>query len=91
MDMAISVKVLECMSHGLPLVSTDCPAMARFIKQNESGIICKEGPESIEKAIVEYYTNDELYHSLIENVKKAALNNTWEKRVEQVINDLLNQ
>ena len=91
MDMAISVKVLECMSHGLPMISTDCPAMARFIQQNESGLICKEGADSIENAILEYYTNDELYHALLENVKKAALNNTWEKRVEQVISDLLNK
>lgn len=91
MDMAISVKVLECMSHGLPMISTDCPAMARFIQQNESGLICKEGPEGLEKAILEYYTNDELYHALLDNVKTAALNNTWEKRVEQVISDLLNK
>lgn len=91
MDMAISVKVLECMSRGLPMISTDCPAMARFIQQNESGLICKEGADSIENAILEYYTNDELYHALLENVKKAALNNTWEKRVEQVISDLLNK
>jgi len=91
MDMAISVKVLECMSHGLPMISTDCPAMARFIQQNESGLICKEGADSIENAILEYYTNDELYHALLENVKKAALNNTWEKRVEQAISDLLNK
>ena len=91
MDMAISVKVLECMSHGLPMISTDCPAMARFIQQNESGLICKEGADSIENAILEYYTNEELYHALLENVKKAALNNTWEKRVEQVISDLLNK
>lgn len=91
MDMAISVKVLECMSHGLPMISTDCPAMARFIQQNESGLICKEGADNIENTILEYYTNDELYHALLENVKKAALNNTWEKRVEQVISDLLNK
>ena len=91
MDMAISVKVLECMGHGLPMISTDCPAMARFIQQNESRLICKEGADSIENAILEYYTNDELYHALLENVKKAALNNTWEKRVEQVISDLLNK
>lgn len=90
MDMAISVKVLECMSHGLPMISTDCPAMARFIDKNKSGIVCKEGAESIEKAIVEYYTNKELYFELLENVKKAASNNTWEKRIEQVIDDLLN-
>lgn len=91
MDMAISVKVLECMSHGLPMISTDCPAMARFIEQNESGIICKEGSESIEEAIRKYYTDEELYKRLIENVKKAALNNTWEKRIEQVVSDLLNE
>ena len=91
MDMAISVKVLECLSHGLPMVSTDCPAISRFILENESGLICKEGPEGLEKAILEYYTNDELYHALLDNVKTAALNNTWEKRVEQVISDLLNK
>ena len=73
------------------MVSTDCPAISRFILENESGLICKEGPEGLEKAILEYYTNDELYHALLENVKKAALNNTWEKRVEQVISDLLNK
>lgn len=89
MDVAISVKVLECMSYGLPMISTDCPAMARFIMENKSGIICKEGSENIEKAIVEYYTNKELYSTLISNVKQAALNNTWEMRAEQVISDLI--
>lgn len=89
MDVAISVKVLECMSHGLPMISTDCPAMARFIKENKSGIICKQGSENIEKAIVEYYTNKELYLTLMNNVKLAALNNTWEMRAEQVISDLM--
>lgn len=89
MDMAISVKVLECMSNGLPVISTDCPAMARFIKENKSGIICKEGREGLEDAILEYYTNKQLYLGLIDNVKKAALKNTWEKRVEQMITDLM--
>lgn len=70
-------------------VSTDCPAMARFIKENKREIICKEGSENVDKAIVEYYTNKELYSTLISNVKQAALNNKWEMRAEQVISDLI--
>lgn len=89
MDMAIPVKVLEYMSNGLPVISTDCPAIARFIRKNKSGIVCREGPKSIEKAIIKYYTNKQIYLELIENVKEAALKNTWEKRVEQIIDDLI--
>lgn len=90
MDIAIPVKVLEYMSKGLPVISTDCPAIARFIRENNSGIVCNEGSQSIEDAINEYYTNRQLYLNLIENVEKAALKNTWEKRVEQMITDLMN-
>lgn len=91
MDMAISVKTLEYISHNLPVLSTDCPAMARFIEDNKCGIICKDNPDSIGAAISEYYRDNEKFKKAKDDVYEAALRNAWENRINKISMDLMNQ
>lgn len=89
MDMAISVKALEFITHNLPVLTTDCPAMARFVEENDCGIICKDNAKSIKEAIVEYYSDDKRFEDIKNKTFDAAVSNSWQKRIEKITDDLI--
>lgn len=89
MDMAISVKSFEFISHNLPILTTDVPAMARFVTENKCGIICKDNPESIKEALLRYYSDENAFKEMKRRTYEAAVNNTWEKRIEKISTDLM--
>ena len=89
MDMAISVKSFEFISHNLPILTTDVPAMARFVRENKCGIVCKDNPASIKEALLKYYSDEDAFREMKCSTYEAAINNTWEKRVEKIATDLM--
>lgn len=89
MDMAISVKALEFIAHNLPVLTTDCPAMARFVKENDCGIICSDNPDSIKAALMDYYTDNDKFAEMKKKTFEAAVNNSWQKRIEKITDDLI--
>lgn len=87
-DVAISVKLYEYMSYGLPIVSLDSPAMSRIIKKYELGIV-SETPKQMAESIRFLLNDAQEYSKYKNNVKKALLSeNLWVHRVDTVVQDL---
>ena len=89
MDMAMSVKAFEFISHNLPVLTTDTPAMARFVTENKCGIVCRDNAKSIKEALLKYYSDENAFKEMKRSTYEAANNNTWEKRVEKIATDLM--
>lgn len=83
MNFSMPVKLLEYVSFELPIISTNCTEVANFINGNKIGAICEDNVDSICDVFRELTVEDlNLYK---ENIVKTKAENTWEKRVEQII------
>ena len=88
-DFAISIKLYEYMSYGLPIISTDSFETNKIIEKYNIGIITSTDYKDFAKAILKLYKNDDVCENLSSNAKKAILdNNLWTDRVNQIVNDL---
>lgn len=84
-NFTIPVKLFEYISYNLPIISTDCFETAKFIKQNNIGIIVKDNAESIAQAIIEVYENPYRIREFKENIQKCLVNeNLWIHRIDKI-------
>lgn len=74
------VKVFEYMSMEKPIVTTDLPECRKY-KSVMIGKNHDEFIEKLEKAME--YQNDKVYKEIL---RKEALENTWDKKVEEILN-----
>lgn len=87
--LAIPVKLMDYLSLGLPIVSTDCKEMAGFILQEDVGLVCSEGPEAMAQLLLSLFHNGSLREKLSKNVhQKIPLYHTWESRARQIVQQL---
>lgn len=90
-ELAISVKLFEYMSYGLPVVAISNKATDSIIKSEKIGITTKPNINEYADAIEKLATDKNLYNSIVNNVKKSLLiKNLWIHRVNTIINDLSN-
>jgi len=62
-DLAMPVKLFEYISHGLPVVVTNCTEMAQFVKQTGIGRVAQDNAESLAEHIKALLSNVDLYLS----------------------------
>ena len=84
MDFAMPVKLFEYISYELPIVATRCKEVAKFIEDNEIGIVIDDNIDSIYEALIKIDMKTILEYT--ENVRLTKENNTWNKRVNQISN-----
>ena len=60
LDITIPLKLFDYMSAGRPIVATECLATAKFIRENEIGIITKDTPESFAEGIIKLFDDKAL-------------------------------
>lgn len=88
-DFAVSVKLFEYMSFGLPVIAISNKATDHIIKEYNIGVTTEESYTDFAAAIENLLSDDKQYKFYRENVKKALLtNNLWTHRVETIANDL---
>lgn len=87
MDHAVPVKLFEYLSHGLPVLSTDCPAMSAIVRDEGCGIVCEAGADGIRDAIRRLYEPGKL-PALKRAAYETACRNRWEARAQKVVDDL---
>lgn len=87
MDLAYAIKFFEYISHGKPIICNDLVEMGGFIKSQDCGIIYDLTSEAMAEAIEKFYSEGRA-EDLYQNVLKARNQNTWGKRVEEIIEDL---
>lgn len=88
-SVAVSVKLFEYMSYGLPIVAQASGAMDRIVKKYNIGIVAENTPDSLARAIYEIINDESKYREYTKNCREALLGeNLWIHRVNQVTRDL---
>ncbi len=88
-DFALSVKLLEYLEFGLPVVAVDCTETKRFIEQFGTGLVCKSDAADFAEKVRELLSDPQLYALCALNVQKAAESgNLWTDRAKQIARDL---
>lgn len=88
-DLAVSVKLFEYLSYGLPQITINGRAMARLIEENGIGLVAEPTAEAFAAAIERLCGDGALYASLQENSRRALTErHLWAHRVRQVVREL---
>lgn len=88
-QLAVSVKLFEYISYGLPIVQISSKAMDKIVSEDNMGIITGESPQDLAEGIESLFSNNETYCRYTENAENALLNkHLWWHRAEQVISEL---
>lgn len=82
MDFAMPVKLFEYISYELPIISTNCKEVAKFINENNIGFVCEDNVQSLVNTLLNIDMNK--INEVTENVKLAKENNTWNSRVKEI-------
>jgi glycosyltransferase involved in cell wall biosynthesis len=85
---ALPLTILESMSAGLPLITTDVGAIPEIIDNGSNGLIVKPyNPEALKNAINKMMNNKELLKSMSENNKEKAIKEfDWSSVIKKIVN-----
>lgn len=91
-DIAISVKVFEYLSYGLPQVAVNNKAVEELIETEKIGLTVEQNAEEMADAIERLVNDEALYEDLQKNITQSLRKrNLWVHRVRQVVADLLSK
>lgn len=86
MKYAFTLKIIEYMASGLPVIATNIGDTGRIIRLTKSGILInKYDSESIVEAIRFLLKNEEEYKKFSANGKKTARDFDWKKLAEKMV------
>ena len=87
--LAIPVKLMDYLSLGLPIVSTDCKEMAMLINGHDLGWIVSFVPEDFALACLDIFDDIEKRTTFSQQSVQFIQVNRWEDRAEVILNTLL--
>ena len=68
------ISFIEAMAAGLPVVATPVGGITDFLKDRETGLICKvNDPKNIADKVMEYINNPELKEMIIKNARDMVI------------------
>ena len=76
---ADATKIRLYLGAGLPVITTQVPPLGKELIKESAGLVVKDSPESLYRAIVSIFKNKNLYLKLRNNAIRKAKDNTWEK------------
>jgi glycosyltransferase involved in cell wall biosynthesis len=77
MKYAFTLKLIEYMAAGLPVITTNVGDGAQIVKESNSGYIIDYSAESFSNAVINLIRDDDLRHSMSMNGTKYAKNFDW--------------
>lgn len=88
-QLAVSVKLFEYMSYGLPVIQVSSNAMNRIVEENEIGIITKSTAMDLADGINRLLSDSVLYEKCGKRTREVLIEkHLWIHRAQQVMNDL---
>lgn len=87
-DFAFSVKLMEYLEYGLPMVAVNCTETKKFVQKYDLGLVCENDPSDFAVKVSEILNNTELYARCAQNAAQAVHGNLWVDRAKTVIADL---
>lgn len=86
---AYPIKVLQYLAMGKPVVATNLPGVAQFIKHGENGLLVNpHDSEEMARALLRIYEDAELREKLEQNARKSILEYDWSIINEKIDNAL---
>ena len=74
----------------MPIITTNCFETARFVRNNQIGIVTNDNAQELAEAIIKLYKNDNEIFKYTNNSKKTLINgNLWGHRVDKIEKYLL--
>lgn len=87
-DFAFSVKLMEYLEFGLPVVTVDSEEAAKFTRRHVTGLVSKDDPKDFAEKIQEILKDQKTYEGYVQNVYDALEGNLWLDRAKKVMDDL---
>ena len=85
-ELSVSNKLFEYASAGLPVIMSNIPEHRYLNEKYGFGIVIPENtPEAFAKAVIELYTNKELYEKCARNAKILSDEINWENEFSKLI------
>ncbi len=83
--MTVPLKLFDYFSHGIPIISTDLPAMKEWIDDKTGFLANWNNLDDILTFIDSYFEDDQLRRNMSKAVLKKAGSMTWTRRAEDQI------
>lgn len=87
---AFSLKVIEYIAAGLPVITTKGTQSEDVVRKHDCGIAVDYSAEEVADALIQMLINKNWYSQLSENAKKAAEKYNWEELMEKYFNIIEN-
>lgn len=89
---AVSVKLFEYMSYGLPVVALNTAALSNIVANEGIGLVANSSRKEVAAKVKQLLTDQTMYKNVCNNIKVSLLEkNLWKHRVETVVTDLINK
>ena len=82
---ADATKIRLYLAAGLPVITTQVPPLGKELVDENAGLVVKDNPEELSRAIKKIFTDRELYFNLRKNAMKKAKGNTWENTYKNAL------
>ncbi len=90
-NFAIPIKLFEYLSYHMPIVTTNCFETAKFVRENQIGIVVDDDSQVMADAIIQLFESPDEIEKYAKKTKEVLLNeNLWEHRVDKIEEHLLN-
>ncbi len=86
LDCVFPVKVYNYLAMELPVVASNLYGVSQIVKHRYNGLLVEpDDPQDLAMALIELYSDKDLYNRLKENTRKSVLKNNWKDIIEKIM------
>lgn len=83
-----ATKLRLYLAAGLPIITTNVPPLGKEIYKFGAGLIVKDAPEEMARAVIKIFSDKNLYRKMRSKAIKFAKNNTWENTYKNALSQM---